>query len=151
LPSFQAGALIIQGARLSFQAAMKGDVRMGDLVNLRQARKQKKRTAKEKQADANRALHGRTRGERTKKDAEDRKADRQHDGHYRGGSEPSENTGSDKTGDEAESAVAGGGKNSDDVDMASSDTDTDIETGAGSDNVISFFRAANPNSRPDND
>jgi|TARA_R100001509_G_scaffold162187_1_gene133194 hypothetical protein len=151
LPSFQAGALIIQGARLSFQAAMKGDVRMGDLVNLRQARKQKKRTAKEKQADANRALHGRTRGERTKKDAEDRKADRQHDGHYRGGSEPSENTESDETGDEAESAVAGGGKNPDDVDMASSDTDTDIETGAGSDNVISFFRAANPNSRPDND
>ncbi|WP_404424955.1 DUF4169 family protein [Thalassospira australica] len=114
---------------------------MGDLVNLRQARKQKKRTAKEKQADANRALHGRTRGERTKKDAEDRKADRQHDGHYRGGSASSENTESDKIDDETEAAVIRADENPDDTDMARSDKD----------NVISFFRAANPNSRPDND
>ena len=114
---------------------------MGDLVNLRQARKQKKRSAKEKQADASRALHGRTRGERTKKDAEDRKADRQHDGHYRGVSEPSENTDVDKTDDETESTVIGADENLDDTDMTRSDKD----------NVISFFRAANPNSKPDKD
>ena len=113
---------------------------MGDLVNLRQARKQKKRSAKEKQADANRALHGRTRSERTKKDAEARKADKQHDGHYRGAvpppedSETGENTGMVKRDQGADDGA-------DDPDVASSDTD----------NVVSFFRAANPNSKPDND
>lgn len=146
---FQAGILIIQGARLSFQSGMKGDVRMGDLVNLRQARKHKKRTAKEKQADANRALHGRTRGERRKKHAEDRKAARQHDGHYRGGSASPENTEADKIDDKTESAASGERENPDDVDMASSNIEADA--GRDSDNVISFFRAANPNSKPDND
>jgi len=126
---------------------MKGDVRMGDLVNLRQVRKQKKRSAKERQADANRALHGRTRGERTKKDAEDRKADRQHDGHYRGAVSSADDTKPHGMDDNIEAAKrgedAGDSDRADDgaSDAASSDTD----------NVVSFFRAANPNSKPDND
>lgn len=37
---------------------------MGDLVNLRQVRKLRKRRDSERQADTNRALHGRTREER---------------------------------------------------------------------------------------
>ncbi|MBN9551818.1 MAG: DUF4169 family protein, partial [Alphaproteobacteria bacterium] len=37
---------------------------MGEVVNLRQARKQKARTEKERQAGENRALHGRTKAER---------------------------------------------------------------------------------------
>ena len=37
---------------------------MGEVVNLRQARKQKARTEKERQASENRALHGRSKTER---------------------------------------------------------------------------------------
>jgi hypothetical protein len=37
---------------------------MGEVVNLRQARKQKARIEKERQAGENRALHGRTKAER---------------------------------------------------------------------------------------
>ncbi|RYE01933.1 MAG: DUF4169 family protein [Sphingomonadales bacterium] len=37
---------------------------MGDLVNLRQARKARDRKARAAEADANRALHGRTKAER---------------------------------------------------------------------------------------
>lgn len=126
---------------------MKGDVRMGDLVNLRQARKQKKRSAKEKQADANRALHGRTRGERTKKDAEDRKADRQHDGHYRGAVPPTDDTKPGETDDDIEAVKRGEG----DGDSADDGTGDPGAASSDKDNVVSFFRAANPNSKPDND
>ncbi|NIY76392.1 DUF4169 family protein [Thalassospira sp. HF15] len=56
---------------------------MGDLVNLRQARKQKQRDEKARKADQNRALHGRTRGERSLTDQERKNADKQHDGHKR--------------------------------------------------------------------
>jgi hypothetical protein len=45
-------------------------VLMGDVVNLRQARKAKARRNKETQAAANRALHGRTKAERAADDAE---------------------------------------------------------------------------------
>ncbi|PZU11497.1 DUF4169 family protein [Sphingomonas sp.] len=43
---------------------------MGDVVNLRAARKARMRTAARTQADANRALHGRTAAER-KRDRDD--------------------------------------------------------------------------------
>ncbi|GGN40023.1 hypothetical protein GCM10011349_00590 [Novosphingobium indicum] len=43
---------------------------MADIVNLRMARKAKARDADKAQAQANRALHGRTREERKASDAE---------------------------------------------------------------------------------
>lgn len=126
---------------------MKGDVRMGDLVNLRQVRKQKKRSAKERQADANRALHGRTRGERTKKDAEDRKADRQHDGHYRGAVSPADDTKPHGTDDNIKAAKRG--EDAGDSDRADDGAGASDAASSDTDNVVSFFRAANPNSKPD--
>ncbi len=59
---------------------------MGDLVNLRQARKRKERDEKAKKADQNRALHGRTRNERIVTDLERKNAEKLHDGHKRDGS-----------------------------------------------------------------
>lgn len=56
---------------------------MGDLVNLRQARKRKQRDEKAKQAEQNRSQHGRTRHERTLADAERSQADKLLDGHQR--------------------------------------------------------------------
>ena len=56
---------------------------MGDLVNLRQARKRKQRDEKARKADQNRLLHGRTRGERTLTEHERQNAAKQHDGHKR--------------------------------------------------------------------
>ncbi len=43
---------------------------MGDLVNLRQMRKRKRRTEAEELAEANRARHGLTKAERTRQGAE---------------------------------------------------------------------------------
>lgn len=56
---------------------------MGDLVNLRQARKRKERDEKAKKADQNRILHGRTRNERVVTDLERKNAAKLHDGHKR--------------------------------------------------------------------
>lgn len=56
---------------------------MGDLVNLRQVRKNKQRDQKAKKADQNRALHGRTRHERTLTDAERKQAEKRLEGHQR--------------------------------------------------------------------
>ncbi|MCC9624403.1 DUF4169 family protein [Thalassospira sp. MA62] len=56
---------------------------MGDLINLRQVRKQKKRDAKAQKADQNRATHGRARHERDLSDAQKAKAQKDHDGHMR--------------------------------------------------------------------
>ncbi|MBA1139085.1 DUF4169 family protein [Mesorhizobium neociceri] len=39
---------------------------MGEIVNLRQVRKQKARAEKERQAGENRALHGRSKAEKTR-------------------------------------------------------------------------------------
>ncbi len=39
---------------------------MGDIVNLRQARKRKRRTDSEREAETSRLLHGRTRTEKQK-------------------------------------------------------------------------------------
>lgn len=58
---------------------------MGDVVNLRQARKAKARTEKQKLADANRALFGRSKAEKTKQLAERDQLAKLVDGHKRGG------------------------------------------------------------------
>lgn len=54
---------------------------MAEIVNLRAARKQKLRSQKEKAADANRVLHGRTKTERLSSKAEREKRDAAHDAH----------------------------------------------------------------------
>ena len=54
---------------------------MGDVVNLRQARKLAKRQAEERRAAANRLLHGRSKAERTGDAARDSKARRDLDQH----------------------------------------------------------------------
>ncbi|MGV1914592.1 DUF4169 family protein [uncultured Agrobacterium sp.] len=51
----------------------------GDVVNLRQFRKQKTRSEKEKQAEQNRLSFGRTKAEKSLTDALKSKADRQFD------------------------------------------------------------------------
>ena len=56
---------------------------MGDVVNLRQARKQKERAAKEQQAERNRAVHGRPKAERERDDKLAQKAERFIEGHRR--------------------------------------------------------------------
>ena len=53
---------------------------MGDVVNLRLARKAKKRRDHETQAAANRALHGRTKAERGADDAARARTDKTLDG-----------------------------------------------------------------------
>lgn len=56
---------------------------MAEIINLRNARKQKARAEKEQQADQNRALFGRTKGEKLKQAAEKRLADGKIDAHKR--------------------------------------------------------------------
>ncbi len=56
---------------------------MGEIVNLRQARKQKARTEKERQASENRALHGRTKAERERDRLTSQKAEKFVTGHRR--------------------------------------------------------------------
>nr|WP_319485816.1 DUF4169 family protein [uncultured Cohaesibacter sp.] len=56
---------------------------MGNVVNLRQARKAKVRAEKEKQAETNRARFGRTKAEKTKQQFEADKFERHLDGHKR--------------------------------------------------------------------
>lgn len=53
---------------------------MADVINLRQARKARKRSESERVAEANRARHGRTKGEKHLADAAKRKLDRVIDG-----------------------------------------------------------------------
>jgi hypothetical protein len=52
---------------------------MADIVNLRQARKRKRRDAKDQQASENRAKFGRTKGEKQRDAIETDRARRQHD------------------------------------------------------------------------
>jgi hypothetical protein len=52
----------------------------GNIVNLRTFRKRKERAEREAEATANRALHGRTKGERRLEDTRRDAADRAHDG-----------------------------------------------------------------------
>ncbi|SFO65513.1 protein of unknown function [Cohaesibacter marisflavi] len=56
---------------------------MGNVINLRQARKAKARTEKEKKAEANRALFGQTKAQKTKQRFETDKLERHLDGHKR--------------------------------------------------------------------
>jgi hypothetical protein len=58
--------------------------RMGDIINLRRARKAKTKVERDREAEANRAMHGRTRVERNQSGAEKRRADRKLDGHRLG-------------------------------------------------------------------
>jgi hypothetical protein len=54
-----------------------------EIVNLRRARKQKARTEKEREAEANRIAFGRTRAEKLATDAERVRAERAIDSHRR--------------------------------------------------------------------
>lgn len=53
---------------------------MAEIINLRQVRKARRRSAEERVADANRAKFGRTKGEKQAQDAEARRQERQLDG-----------------------------------------------------------------------
>jgi vacuolar-type H+-ATPase subunit C/Vma6 len=56
---------------------------MADIINLRTARKQKARAAKEAQASQNRILFGRTKAEKLKQSAEKERAEKIIDAHKR--------------------------------------------------------------------
>ena len=56
---------------------------MGEVVNLRQARKQKARAEKEAQAETNRAKFGRSKAEKLEGAAEKTRAEKHLDGHKR--------------------------------------------------------------------
>lgn len=56
---------------------------MGDVVNLKGARKAKARAQAEAKAQANRAAYGRTKAEKKSTEAEREAADRKLDGHKR--------------------------------------------------------------------
>jgi hypothetical protein len=56
---------------------------MGEIVNLRQVRKQKARAEKEKHAGENRALHGRSKAEKTRDRLTSDKAEKFVAGHRR--------------------------------------------------------------------
>lgn len=60
---------------------MDGEARMADIVNLRQVRKGKTRKEKAKDADANRAAHGREKSEKALTKAREEKAARDLDAH----------------------------------------------------------------------
>ncbi len=54
---------------------------MGDVVNLKQFRKAKERAEKQKNAEQNRAKHGRSKADKKKKTAEEEKQDALLSGH----------------------------------------------------------------------
>jgi hypothetical protein len=56
---------------------------MADLINLRQARKRKARADREVEAAANRALHGRSKAQKTRERLEAARSDASLDGHRR--------------------------------------------------------------------
>ncbi|MFO0389501.1 MAG: DUF4169 family protein [Alphaproteobacteria bacterium] len=56
---------------------------MSEIINLRQARKNKTRSKKEKQAEQNRMLFGRTKAEKKQTEKESEKASKHLDGHKR--------------------------------------------------------------------
>lgn len=60
----------------------------GDIVNLRQARKQRARAEKKRAADSNAVAFGRTKAERAATDAERARAGRALDAHRRGPDAP---------------------------------------------------------------
>lgn len=56
---------------------------MGEIINLRLARKRKHRAQLEATADQNRTIHGRTKAERLVQEAEKQRAATQHEAHRR--------------------------------------------------------------------
>lgn len=68
---------------------------MGDVVNLRLARKRMARAERERAADENRIRHGRTKTERSTAEAADERLRRLHEAHRR---EPAADGGEDETG-----------------------------------------------------
>ena len=56
---------------------------MAEIINLNRARKARAKAGARATADANRALHGRTRAERTEQDVTRDRAERHLDGHKR--------------------------------------------------------------------
>lgn len=56
---------------------------MGDVVNLRLARKRKARVERDRSADENRLLHGRTKADRDAAEATAARTHRQHEAHRR--------------------------------------------------------------------
>lgn len=61
---------------------------MADIVNLRQFKKQKARAERETLADQNRALHGRTKAEKTRDQLTAERAEKFVDGHRRDPEKP---------------------------------------------------------------
>lgn len=57
-------------------------MRMGDVVNLNRYRKKKAREEKERRAETNRRLHGRTKAERAREDAQKKRIEDKLDGAY---------------------------------------------------------------------
>lgn len=55
---------------------------MGDVINLNRFRKKKAREEKERRAETNRRLHGRTKGERMREDADKKRLDKKIDGAF---------------------------------------------------------------------
>lgn len=55
---------------------------MGDVINLNRFRKKKAREEKERRAETNRRLHGRTKAERAKEEAEKQRLDKKLDGAF---------------------------------------------------------------------
>jgi Domain of unknown function (DUF4169) len=65
---------------------------MSGIVNLRQARKQKARSAKEREAEQNRLLHGRTKAEKLRDRRAAEKSNSFLDGHRRSSSDEDHRT-----------------------------------------------------------
>lgn len=63
---------------------------MGEIVNLRMARKRKARAQGEKAAGENRLLHGRSKAERSATKGENQRAEAAHEAHRRERPEPGE-------------------------------------------------------------
>jgi hypothetical protein len=61
---------------------------MGEVINLRQARKQRVRAEKDRQAAENRAAFGRSKSEKLLTEARQKQADAGLDGHKRDGEDP---------------------------------------------------------------
>lgn len=69
---------------LAFKEIYVYDPAMTEIINLRQHRKNKARSEKEKTAEQNRRLYGRTKAEKTLKKKEEERAGRHLEGHKLG-------------------------------------------------------------------
>ena len=71
---------------------------MGDVLNLNRFRKQKAKAERQKQADVNRRLHGRTKAERAREELQKRRLTQAVDGAKLAPSAPAEPAGGDAVG-----------------------------------------------------